>query len=182
MTATDIIAWTANGAAYCPEHKPEPDATGYMPGAYRVGKSTYANDPAAPVFASDAASFEDGGLSCDTCGTVIVENDTCGTCSRSLRDAHDGYTYGPAGHVTTVTLCRPHRLATVLVREMVADHREMVAGTVTTYTQEVPYEEPIIDGMRPVEEDGAGALDSILAAFSGMIATFDIVSTEEVTA
>ena len=176
MTATDIIAWTANGAAYCPEHKPEPDANGYMPGAYRIGKAVHGNDPAAPVFASDAASFEDGGLSCDTCGAVIIENDTCETCSRSLRDAHDDYTYGPAGHVTTVTLCRPHRLATLLVRERATD------GTVTVYAQEVPYDEPIIDGMRPVEEDGAGALDSILAAFAGTLATFDIVSTEEVEA
>ena len=171
MTATDVIAWTYGGTAYCPEHKPTP-----KPYQTRKGGPVYGDDPVQPVLGYQSSEFYDGGLSCDTCGAVIIENDTCPSCDRSLRDAHDDYTYGPAGHVTTVTLCRPHRLATILVRERATD------GTVTVYAQEVPYDEPIIDGMRPVEEDGAGALDSILAAFAGTLATFDIVSTEEIGA
>ena len=166
MNATDIIGWTYEGATYCTEHGPGTAVGDAPPNEW------------APIFGSDYASFVDGGAECDTCHAIIVKNDTCPTCDRSLETEHDTYQYGPERSWTrTDPQCRPHRLATVLVRVRAAN------GAVAVYAQEVPYDEPAADdGMRSTEIDGAEALDALVAAFVGRVATFDLVSTEEVTA
>lgn len=154
-----IIGWTADGAAYCPEHKP----TGPT-GRTIAGQD---GDPS-PVFDHERSQWEDGGLECDRCDATIVESDTCRTCDRSLRDDHDAYSFGPAdqplAHVDA--LCRPHTALVVLVRETYRP------GHCTTHEEIVP-EAPDL---------GAFGLDALVAAYAGRVATFDIVETEEVTA
>ena len=150
-----IIGWTFDGAAYCPEHRPAAPAT-----------HDWAGDKPAPVFAHEADSWADGGLSCEAstgaagtgfiCGYEIVESDTCRSCDRSLRDDHDTYQYGPQGLTDSGPQCRPGQNATILCREIGRAWHEIVPG------------------------DASAALDTIVAAYAGRVATFDIIGTEEV--
>ena len=151
MNATDVIGWTtSDGSAYCLDHEP----------TARPGSSLTWG----PVFGSDAASFEDGGLDCDRCGAVIVESDTCRACDRSLRDAHDEYTFG----TVTVSRCRPHMAATVRVRE-----RCGAPWSVAVTETVVPFD----CGADSSPED---ALIAACAAYAGKVATFDVLAVEEI--
>jgi ssDNA-binding Zn-finger/Zn-ribbon topoisomerase 1 len=78
MHATDIIAWHFNGAAYCPDCKPTPNADDIR----RAG-----GEPG-PVFAD--SSEEEQGATCDACGACFDGEDwtneptqwaTCDACN-----------------------------------------------------------------------------------------------------
>src|SRR5450756_3074448 len=108
MSSHEPIAYTAGGAAYCPACavarfgrcqrapdgseiiEPAPDArrcgTIACPDGYPKG----ADVPGA-VFSHDSESWDDGGLSCDDCGAVIVADAYCRECDSPLVD-HAQYT------------------------------------------------------------------------------------------
>jgi hypothetical protein len=181
MTRFDIIGWTFDGAAYCPEHAPNVHASAPGDGAPHDPEAACngtgdrcafwpRRDPAAPVFAYHVSEWEDGGLQCDVCSATIVESDSCPSCDRSIRDDHDAYTFGTLNgtsrRLVNVDRCRPHNLAVVRVRERCGRAWSIAVGE-----QVVPF-----------EEDPAEALDALAAAFSGTVATFDVLTTEAVPA
>jgi hypothetical protein len=151
----DPIGWTYDAAAYCLEHEPstEPDRDGNV---------------RHPVFETDRASFEDGGLSCETCSATIVETDTCRQCDRSIRDDHSAYAYGTTDGTSRRLVhedrCRPGRHAVIRVQQRCGSRWSIAVS----------------DQVVPFATDPAEALDAIVAAYAGTVATFDIVETEEV--
>lgn len=201
-SSSDPIGYTADGAAYCPEcaaHRFGVCVDGWV-GCPDPAHVTPGQEVPGAVFETDSSSFEDGGLSCDTCAAVIVENDTCPTCATSLRD-HDTYEFGPTGRRVRVDGLCPGRHATaeVAVREHVGSGPLL---TSTAYTVEVvPFDLPSVTRDRIARGDdvdlsapadfGGGsaglpdepspvsaALDAIMAAYAGKVATFDVLSAE----
>jgi len=157
VNAATIIGYTtSDGSAYCLADEPKA----------RAGSTLTWG----PVFADQSGEFEDGGLDCDRCGAVIVESGTCRACDRSLRDEHDEFSYGTLNgtdrRLVTETRCRPYQLATIRIREQCGS-----AWSIGTAESLVPY-----------DEDPAEALDVICAAYAGTIATFDVLSVQEVAA
>lgn len=162
MTATDVIGWTTSDASvYCPACKPEPISGSSL----TIG----------PVFESDRESFSDGGLACDHCSAEIVESDTCRTCDRSLRDDHDDYAFGTVNGIARKLVhaygqCRPHNVAVIRVRERCGR-----ADSIAVYAQVVPFGAGADDG----PDD---ALAAIVAAYSGTVATFELLEVELIEA
>jgi hypothetical protein len=189
----DPIAYTAKGAAYCPPCavarfgrcqrapdgseiiEPAPDARRCGMIACPDGYPKGADVPGA-VFSWDSESWADGGLSCDDCGAVIIADAYCRECDSPLAD-HAQYT-GPDGKPYGELYCAGAYLE-ARVRVIVAARWPRIIGWgVSTGWDTVPFAKPDGDpfaptmtGAAPVEE----ALDTILAAYAGKVATFELL-------
>jgi len=198
------IAYTADGAAFCPTCALA--AFGRCAdGDIGCNAHELPADRAEParasslgaVFEWQESEFADGGLTCDTCGYEMVESDTCPDCDRSLSSDHETYIIGPAGHTVTVGPLCPgwHGVADIRVR--IAE-----GGYIGVAEELVPFELSAADrdradyGRAPFdpaeprivadlygeheERPTDAALDAIVAAYAGTVATFELLGAEMV--
>ena len=87
MHATEIVGWTCDGAAFCPDHKPEGDDEGVHPifASDEGWESMTCDEP----HAGDPPVFE-------TLGTVAGLEPTCPECGDTLDTTCNGETRCPS--------------------------------------------------------------------------------------
>ena len=186
------IAYTAGGAAYCPpcaiarfgRCQRDPDGAEIIEPsdarrcgviACQHGYPEGADVPGA-VAPWDTESWADGGLTCDDCGGVIIADTYCRECDSPLA-GHAQYT-GPDGKAYGELYCAGAYLE-ARVRVIVAAYWPCPFGRrVSVGWDLVPFAKPdgnplapTAFGAAPVEE----ALDTILAAYAGKVATFTLL-------